>query len=228
MLDFLRRLFDSSGFPARWNCGAGWSDTPALGWLHIISDLLIWGAYTAIPLVLVYFVSRRRDLPFPRVFWLFGAFIYSCGTAHLFEALIFWHPIYRFQGVLKLVTALVSWATVAALIPVIPKALMLPGQAKVNEQLAAEVARRQQAEEELRAKAEELQATNAQLDRFNRLAVGREERMIELKREANRLAERLGLTPPHNLDFVESAGASGNGGGAGGTGGTGGSGAPQV
>lgn len=202
MLDFLRKLFDTTGFPARWNCGAAWGQTPFVGWMHIVADLLIWGAYTAIPLVLVYFVLKRRDLPFPRVFWLFGAFIYSCGTTHLFEALIFWHPIYRFQAVLKLVTAVVSWATVAALIPAIPKALMLPGQAKLNSQLAAEVARRQVAEEALRAKAEELQAINERLDRFNRLAVGREERMIGLKQEINRLSERLGEPQPYNLDFL--------------------------
>lgn len=32
-------------------------------------------------------------------------------------------PIYRFEGLLKLVTGIVSWMTLAALIPIAPKAL---------------------------------------------------------------------------------------------------------
>ena len=41
------------------------------------------------------------------------------------------------------------------------------------------------------------------LKRFNRLAVGRELRMIELKREVNQLCERLGEKPRYNLSFVD-------------------------
>ena len=43
MLDFLMRLFDTSDFPPRWYCG-NWTD--GHGWLHILSDIAIWGAYT--------------------------------------------------------------------------------------------------------------------------------------------------------------------------------------
>src|SRR5579883_2525395 len=112
--------FDTAGFVPRWDCGA-W--TPFLGWLHIASDLLIWLAYLAIPMVLIYFVRHRRDVPFTRMFWLFGAFIIACGTTHLIEAVIFYDPVYRLAGVVKLVTAIVSWGTVIALIPILPKAL---------------------------------------------------------------------------------------------------------
>lgn len=202
MFDFLRGLFDPSGFPARWRCGA-WTDQ--LGWLHIGSDIAIGAAYTAIPLVLAYFVLRRRDLPFPRIFWLFCAFIYSCGMTHFVEALIFWIPVYRLQGLFKLTTALVSWATVLALIPALPKALALPGLARVNAQLQAEIDGRKALEAQLRAKAQQLEATNARLNRFNRLAVGREHRMVELKREVNRLAQAQGQPPPYKLHMARDA-----------------------
>ncbi len=139
MVDFLRKLFDTAGFPARWRCGAGWVEDPAVGWLHIVSDALIWGAYTAIPLVLGYFILKRRDVPFPRIFWLFCAFIFACGFGHLIEAAIFWWPAYRFSGVVKAATAVVSWATVLALVPVTPQALRLPALAKINEQLQREI-----------------------------------------------------------------------------------------
>ena len=71
-MEFITKLFDTSDFPPRWTCGL-WTD--GHGWLHILSDISIWSAYFTIPLVLAYFVSRRRDLPFRRVFVLFGAFI---------------------------------------------------------------------------------------------------------------------------------------------------------
>jgi len=148
VFEFFQGLFDTSGFPARWYCGQGW--TGPLGWLHILSDLATWGAYTAIPIVLAYFVLRRKDAPFPKIFLLFACFIFACGTVHLIEATIFWWPIYRFSGAVKLATALVSWATVAALIPVTPKALALPGLAKINAQLQHEARERQAAEHALR------------------------------------------------------------------------------
>ena len=81
----IQDLFNTSGFMPRWQCGL-WS--MKLGWLHIVSDLAIFGAYTAIPLVIAYFVLRRKDVPFPRIFWLFVTFIFACGTTHLIEAII--------------------------------------------------------------------------------------------------------------------------------------------
>ena len=109
---FFSHLFDTGSYPARWNCGA-W--TPLEGWLHIVSDVAIFLAYFAIPVALVFFVSRRKDVPFYGIFFLFAAFILCCGTGHLLEAFIFYHPIYRVAGLLKLVTAIVSWVTVIAL-----------------------------------------------------------------------------------------------------------------
>jgi len=62
MVDILTGLFDTSGFPARWNCGV-WSSE--LGWLHIYSDLAIWAAYTAIRLPTERHcgITPRRQLP---------------------------------------------------------------------------------------------------------------------------------------------------------------------
>ena len=140
MFGFLIDLFDTSGFPARWHCG-NWS--LSLGWLHILSDLGVWSAYLAIPCVLVYFALRRRDLPYKSLFLLFGAFIFACGTTHLMEAIIFWWPAYRLDGVFKLITALLSWATVIALIYIAPKAFAL----RSPQELEREASARRQLEE---------------------------------------------------------------------------------
>jgi PAS domain S-box-containing protein len=49
-----------------------------------------------------------------------------------------------------------------------------------------------QAETELQRRAEELRAANEELTRFNRITVGRELRIIELKQQVNELCARLG------------------------------------
>ena len=77
----------------------------------------------AIPAVLVFFVRRRRDVPFPWMFWMFGAFIVSCGFTHLMEVVTSYVPLYRLSGLVKLLTAVVSWATVIGLVPLLPRAL---------------------------------------------------------------------------------------------------------
>jgi two-component system sensor histidine kinase/response regulator len=142
-VDFFMKLFDTSDFPARWNCGA-W--TSGHGWLHILSDLGVWLAYLAIPCVLGFFLLRRKDIPFRGIFWLFGAFILACGTTHLMEAIIFWWPAYRLAGVIKLFTAIVSWGTVIALVPIVPKALSM----RSSEEFEREIAERKRVEEALR------------------------------------------------------------------------------
>ncbi len=150
MFDFWSRLLDDGDFMPRWHCGH-W--TEGHGWLHIVSDLAIWGAYLAIPCVLLYFASRRPDLPFRKIFWLFGAFILACGTTHLMEAVLFWWPTYRLAGVLKLLTAVISWATVLALFPIAPQVLAL----RSPNELEREVAERKKAEAKLLAMQSELE-----------------------------------------------------------------------
>ncbi len=143
-MDFIHFLFDTTYWPPRWHCGH-W--TEALGWTHIISDLAIFGAYIAIPLILGYFCYVRKDLPFYKIFVLFGLFIVFCGTGHLIEAIIFWHPIYRFDGLIKVSTAIVSWGTVIAFIPTIPRVLNLPKLQMINEQLQSSLTQTKQHKE---------------------------------------------------------------------------------
>jgi len=151
MVEFFGKLFNTEDFSARWHCG-NWTD--GHGWLHVISDCLVWGGYTTIPLVMFYFIRRRKDIVFPRIFWLFGLFILTCGTVHLIEASIFWWPAYRLAGIMKLITAVVSWMTVIALVKVIPQAIRLPGLQEVNKKLEDEVEERRKAEQRFRVMVE--------------------------------------------------------------------------
>jgi PAS domain S-box-containing protein len=142
-VDGLSLLFDTSDFRPRWECGV-W--TSAHGWLHILADLGVWSAYVAIPALMGYFLLRRKDLPFRMILLLFCAFILVCGTTHLMEATLFWWPAYRLAAAIKVFTALVSWATVIALVPVTPKALAW----RPPTELEALIGERQRAEETLR------------------------------------------------------------------------------
>jgi hypothetical protein len=56
---------------------------PELIALHVASDSLIALAYYSIPIALIYFVLKRKDLAFPAIFVLSGLFILACGTTHV-------------------------------------------------------------------------------------------------------------------------------------------------
>lgn len=132
IITFFQQLFATVDFPPRWYCGI-WSEFH--GWLYIISDLTIWLAYFIIPVILVWFIKKRPDVPFLPVFYLFGAFIICCGATHLIDVAIFWWPGYRLSALLRLLTAIVSMATVYALIRDLPKALDLKPQGSATKEL---------------------------------------------------------------------------------------------
>ncbi len=120
---------------------------PRLVWLNVISDGLITLSYYAIPIILVYFIHRNRDLPFNAIFWMFGTFILACGTTHLMEIWNVWHGSYLLAGVIKAATAAVSVVTAAMLVPLAPRAMSLPGLLMVNRELQEQIAERERAEQ---------------------------------------------------------------------------------
>ncbi len=134
--DRLVNIFSTQGFPARWDCGTVWRSEPWWGWMHIASDVIIWLCYFAIPIILVVIARKKKDIAFPRVGAVFALFILLCGITHLLDATIFYWPVYRLAGVMKLATAAVSFATVIALFQVLPKALQLRGPIQAEREIA--------------------------------------------------------------------------------------------
>ncbi|HEY9665374.1 MAG TPA: PAS domain S-box protein, partial [Coleofasciculaceae cyanobacterium] len=144
------QIFSSEAFIPHGHCYL-WKTQ--LVWFHIVSDASIALAYYSIPIALIYFVRKRKDLPFNWIFFLFGAFIIACGTSHLMEIWTLWHPTYWLSGLLKAITAFVSIYTALALIPLVPQALALPSPTqleKVNKELEHEIIERKLVEEALR------------------------------------------------------------------------------
>ncbi|CAI2170150.1 169_t:CDS:10 [Funneliformis geosporum] len=98
----------------------------ALSIFLCIIDLAIAFAYYTIPVQLMYFMRKAPRLPFPMVFGLFSAFIILCGTTHIVSSWMPWHQTYVLSAIIKVITAIISLSTAAALTVIIPKALELP------------------------------------------------------------------------------------------------------
>jgi two-component system NtrC family sensor kinase len=159
IVGFIDKLFDSTGFTPRRYCGP-WTNGEIL--LHNISDAAIWLSYMAIPVVLIYFLRKKRgQVPFPKMIWMFGAFIILCGITHFMDIVMFYNPLYRLSGVVKALTAGVSLITAISLVPLVPKALAM----RTSEELEREIAERKQAETELEQLHKQLLETSRQVGR---------------------------------------------------------------
>ncbi|MEG3844022.1 ATP-binding protein [Microcoleus sp. herbarium14] len=174
MQEMWKTFFSSGSFIPHGHCYL-WQTK--LVWLHVASDSIIAIAYFSIPITLLYFISKREDLPFDWIFAMFGAFIVACGITHLFEIWTLWHPTYWLSGTMKAITAIISFATAILLVELIPQALALPSPAQLefaNQLLGAEIVDRQLAESALqKAKAE--------------LEIRVEERTAQLKSQTQQL-----------------------------------------
>ncbi len=141
--NFFSKLFDTSDWPPRWYCG-NWSNFH--GWLYIVSDLLIWASYFAIPLLLFQIVLKRKYIPFSKILVLFIAFILLCGLTHFIDAVIFWWPAYRLSALLRFVTGIVSVITVAGLYKILP----MVNNLRTSAELEVEIEERKKAEQEMK------------------------------------------------------------------------------
>jgi PAS domain S-box-containing protein len=135
-MQVLRHLFSSGDFMPHGFCYL-WN--PGLVWLHLVSDTLISISYLSIPITLIYFIRKRRNLPFHWMFGCFGTFIVACGATHIMEIWNIWHADYWLAGAVKAVTALASVPTAILLVQLVPKALALPDNLeRVNTVLQSE------------------------------------------------------------------------------------------
>jgi two-component sensor histidine kinase len=133
----LNRSVTGDSLLPHWYCFLG---RASLVWTHVVSDALIAFSYLAISVTLIYLVSRgRRDVPFHWMFLAFGLFIIACGSTHLVELITVWRPVYVLLGALKVFTAAASLATAVVLPVTIPKILTMIRQAKVADQITAEL-----------------------------------------------------------------------------------------
>lgn len=154
---------------------------PEILWSYVVSDFLIALAYFSIPIALVYFVRRRKDLEFNWIFFMFSAFIFACGTTHLISIWTIWQPVYWLDVSAKGITAAASILTSIMLWRLMPQALSIPSTNELKEtvtKLRFEISERKQAESAL-----------AQLT--NSLELKVEERTLELLEINQKLANEI-------------------------------------
>jgi two-component sensor histidine kinase len=122
----------------------------------------------SIPLALTSFVAQRRDVKYGWVVYLFVAFIMACGATHLMSILTLWVPAYGIEGLIKLLTAVLSLATAVLLWPLIPKAVARPSTAQLtdlNVRLTTTVAEQARTEALLRESEARVRQSNEELER---------------------------------------------------------------
>jgi PAS domain S-box-containing protein len=152
-MEWLKNVFSSGDFMPHGYCYL-WDRGLVL--LHLISDVFIALAYFSIPITLVHFVRKRRDLPFHWMFLCFGLFIVACGSTHVMEIWTLWHATYWLSGIVKAITALASVPTAILLVQLVPKALALPSPERLE-----------QVNNQLVNRTDELARTNAELAAAN-------------------------------------------------------------
>lgn len=133
MNEYLRSWLEPSAFSPHGFCLL-WE--PGLLWLHAAADALTALAYLSIPVALLVFIRRRKDVSFGWMGGLFAAFILLCGATHIMGLVTLWSAVYWLEGGVKLATALVSVATAILLWPLIPKALAIPSQSALRDEVA--------------------------------------------------------------------------------------------
>ena len=173
MNDLVSWLFSSDNFMPHGHCYL-WQ--PGTLWLNVGSDALIAGSYFAIPLAIAAFMHRQRSaIRYAWIPTMFAAFILLCGGTHVMEIWTVWHPIYRAAGTLKLLTGVISFATLLTLIWIMPRALLLKTPVQLQAEVAARTLELNEANTQLRAEiaardawSHTLQLTNQRLERSNR------------------------------------------------------------
>jgi diguanylate cyclase (GGDEF)-like protein len=136
--------------------------------LHLGGDLFTFISYALIPIALVQIVRKRSDLEFDRVFILFAAFIAFCGITHLIGAINIWQGYYYIEGIVKLLTGIVSIITAISLWRLMPTILAVPSKATLTE------------------RNQELEIAHKELEAINRTLEERvKRRTMELEKLAN-------------------------------------------
>lgn len=190
---------------------------PDLILLHTVSDSITAFAYYSIPITLLYFSQKRRDLPYKWIFVLFSVFILACGTTHLMAVWTIWNPDYWLEGAVKAITAAASLVTAVLLWPMMPRLLQLPSPAQLtaaNQELRKEIAVRKHAEAELSGIRQDLerqvQERTAELSQANaalRADIAERKRAEEeLRRSEAYLAEAQRLSHTGTFGWMVSSG----------------------
>lgn len=115
-------------------------------------NALVAISYFAIPVILLYAFSKRKDAAFRKELVFFSAFITACGLSHLMDIYLLWVPAYKLDNLVVGVTALLSagtaiyFGTRIRFLVAIPTTTQLE---EMNSTLSREIEEKQRAQERL-------------------------------------------------------------------------------
>lgn len=132
---------------------------PEILWMHVTSDAIIAIAYYSIPISIMAFVKKRKDIDFKMIPVLFSAFIFLCGTTHVIAIFTVWNGYYGLQGIVKFATALVSIGTAVIVWRLLPAALSIPSNKQLRDLMT-------DATSELVVKNRKLGRANSDIEQF--------------------------------------------------------------
>ena len=109
--------------------------SPSSLWLQAFSDLLTGIAFLIIPVTILYFVYKRKDLRFNSIRMLIAGFISVSAVSavsHFLDIYFLFNPINWLDVGLKVATTVISISTAIILVRILPKALNIqsPDQLK--------------------------------------------------------------------------------------------------
>lgn len=166
--------------------GQCFSWSPDIFWLLISANLVIVVAFILLPIALYLFATRSQyKFPDPDLIYLFMAFIFFSGLSHAVEIYTIWEPSYRLIGWAKAITASISIVTALVFLSKLPELLKNPSFQKKYQEM--EEAQR------------ELEARLNQMNSLYEASLGREERIVQLKKEINQELAKQGLSPRYRI-----------------------------
>lgn len=159
---------------------------PDILWLNVGSSTVIALANVLIFSGLIYLMRKSRTgLPHRDVITLFSAMILCSILSQLADILTTWLPFYLFEGWIKAVTASVALTTGLVFISKLPDLFSTHS-----------------ARSELESARKEIANLETQLNQINSVyqaALGREERIVQLKQEVNTELLYQGKTPRYKI-----------------------------
>ncbi|MEN6439478.1 MAG: heavy metal translocating P-type ATPase [Syntrophobacter sp.] len=193
--------------------------TPLLMMTMAIANGLIAVSYWSIPVFLLVFIARRRDIPFSWVITLFGAFILACGTTHFVHVIGLWWPVDWWQATVDSICAAVSLATAVVIWPLLPRILAIPSPEQlrvVNRELMREKTTLERTQSELRKSYEEVERRienrTADLARVNEsllIEIAERKRAEESVREREALLSNIIASVPNAMIYCVRIGRGG-------------------
>lgn len=130
MRDYFRELFSSGYLPK----GACFQWNQSIVWTNAISDIFMALVHFAVPILILVFISKRKDISYSWKFlFFFSAFNFLSGVLYLIDIFITWHPVHSLDALVRLFASFTAIGTAIFLVPFISRVLKITNPEELKE-----------------------------------------------------------------------------------------------